>query len=52
MEIVPVEIPWTTFAGKPAIFALIFGFLAMYLFKRPTFGIVAAIFGALVGLAI
>ncbi|MHA1679361.1 MAG: hypothetical protein ACTSW3_11415 [Promethearchaeota archaeon] len=45
-------VPWMEFAGKPAFFALLFGGLAMYFFKRPTFGIVAAIFGALLGLGV
>ena len=40
------------FGGKPAAFALFFGFLAMFFFKKPTFGIIAAIFGALFGMAI
>lgn len=40
-------IDWMQFAGEPALFGLLFGGAAMVFFRRPTFGIVAAIFGAL-----
>ena len=43
-------INWNTLAGLPAFIGIGFGFLSMYFFRRPTFGIVASVLGALVGL--
>ena len=45
-------INWNTLIGFPAFIGIAFGFLAMYFFRRPTFGIVAAVLGALVGLGL